>query len=905
MVGLQAVFLKKGIKRVPSSKTALVNSFHGSMESRSLDLSFYIAVGVIAGSIIALQIGIMRIFSVGTWSHFGSFVISIAMLGFGVTSAVMCIGMSKFQTYWRPLMTIALVIFGPLMLLSNTVAQSLDFNPIELIANPDQKFNLFYLFLIYFIPFLPGALFLGLVFMRGQAVFGRVYFADLAGSGLCGLVFLVGLYFVPPDWILLIPFGLWAFGTIVWFLGERSWAPLVIAAILGGGALHVADANVRIDINEFKGVSYARQFPDSKRIYRDHSPFGLLEGYTSSYLHFAPGLSDNASVNLDAMPKNAYIALYIDSDGPIGVMKTIPEESDAYFEFMPMYAPYKIKKNPDVFVVQLGGGISTKLALAAGAKRVTVAESNRSLLHALTNVPEITKLTGNPLKDPRVRLVPYDGRLHLGGIRSRYDVIDLSLADSTGLSHASGFSIIEKYNYTVQTLQNYMRALKDDGVLAITLWNKEDLPKSTPKFFATVVTAARGLDGDTAKSKFFIFHTYLSTVTVLYKKSGFTGKELATLDEWSEDMGWEQLHAPDVQFDQTHADHIWRAYRASHFPVGNAKTTKEKEDPARLTVEAAGGEGQGSGGKPTPTWQNLYRLMLSYMMAGEFAEVQNRYVFDTRPLTNNRPYFAAYIKALDIPYFLDQLDAVSDEWGYLLLWATLVIAAIFGFFLMMIPVIAGWRIVFSRQPGKIGIFIYFFCLGSGYIIVEVGLIGKFFVALSSPTISAAVLITSMLFFSGLGSLASSRCVKDCRRVMPYIFLAIVAFLIAGAFLLDPVLSAIGQWSYGLRIATCIFLIAPVAFLMGFPFPTAMVMLSKMGKERFFLWAWGINGTFSVVGAVSVPIVNVLFGQQVLLLGASAIYLIALPCFFSILKPKPDAVPKKEQILKTASLATSQ
>ncbi|MDE0716925.1 MAG: hypothetical protein OXH64_03185, partial [Rhodospirillaceae bacterium] len=104
----------------------------------------------------------------------------------------------------------------------------------------------------------------------------------------------------------------------------------------------------------------------------------------------------------------------------------------------------------------------------------------------------------------------------------------------------------------------------------------------------------------------------------------------------------------------------------------------------------------------------------------------------------------------------------------------------------------------------------------------------------------------------------------------------------------PVLGAIGQWPYPLRIATCILLIAPAAFLMGFPFPTGMTMLSRLGKERFFLWAWGINGTFSVVGAVAVPIVNVLFGQQTLLLAAAALYLIALPAFFSLLKPPPAA-----------------
>ena len=48
-------------------------------------LAFYLSVGLVAGSIIALQIGIMRVFSVGSWAHFGSLVVSLAMLGFGLT----------------------------------------------------------------------------------------------------------------------------------------------------------------------------------------------------------------------------------------------------------------------------------------------------------------------------------------------------------------------------------------------------------------------------------------------------------------------------------------------------------------------------------------------------------------------------------------------------------------------------------------------------------------------------------------------------------------------------------------------------------------------------------------------------------------------------------------------------
>ena len=69
-------------------------------------------------------------------------------------------------------------------------------------------------------------------------------------------------------------------------------------------------------------------------------------------------------------------------------------------------------------------------------------------------------------------------------------------------------------------------------------------------------------------------------------------------------------------------------------------------------------------------------------------------------LTNHQPYFAAYIKVKDLLKFTDRLELVQDEWGYLLLWATLGIAAIFAFTLVLFPLIFGWRTIFSRYPGQ-------------------------------------------------------------------------------------------------------------------------------------------------------------------------------------------------------------
>ncbi len=869
----------------------------GGMEGGKLSVPFYVTVGLIAGAIIAYQIGIMRIFSIGTWSHFGSLVVSMAMLGFGVMSAIMCVSTNFFERHWSKLISLSLYTFGPFMVLGNTLAQTVGFNPVELIANPEQKYALLWLFVFYFIPFLPGALFLGLAFLRGQAVFGKVYFADLAGSGMCGLVFLAGMYVVAPEWIIMVPLALWLAGAAIWFGAHRAFAKLGAAVVLAAGAVWVTSAYTQIDVNQFKGISYARKFEDTKRVYRNYSPFGDLEVYASSYFHFAPGLSDNASLNLKEMPKNSYFGLFIDSDGPIGIIKKLPADLLAYFEYLPMYLPYVLKKQPEVFVVQLGGGIPTEVARAVGAKSITVAEGNPAIVKTLRDAQAIADATGNPLKDKRVTLIDYDGRLYIRGQRDKYDVIDLSLADSTGLSSPGGFAIVEKFNYTRETLIDYMRALAPGGILSITIWNKEDLPKAVPKFLATVIAAAREHNRDGVEKRFFILHTYLSTATILYKRDGFSAEETDKLKKHAEDMSFELLYHPGIEIDLSEEDAIFAGYRATHFdPEVKAKDPKKPGDKAEGnngkpgTADKKTDDDDEEKKGPKLSWANLYKIMIHHHLKGDFARIQRKYVFDTRPLTNERPYFAGYIKFGEIPAFMDQLDAVSDEWGYLLLWATLALAILFGILLMLFPVIWGWKTVFSRVPGKLGIFVYYFCLGTGYIIVEVGLISKFTVALGNPAISASVLITGMLFFTGLGSLYTSRYLDRCRVLMPRIFIAIAALLVGGALFYDMMLSAIGSWPYPLRIVACLALVAPAAFLMGFPFATGMAMLSKLGKERFFIWAWGINGCFSVVGAVSVPIVSVLFGHTTLILASAAVYMLALPAFFYLLKPIPGTAP---------------
>jgi spermidine synthase len=863
-------------------------------------LALYLAVGLAAGAVIALQIDIMRVFAVGSWAHFGSLVVSLAMLGFGLTSAVMCVAKDWFQRHWLGAASIALALFGPLAVGSNLYVQQLGFNAIFLVSDPAQKWKLLEIFLADLTPFLAGAVFLGCVFLKSNRTFGRVYFADLAGSGLCGLVFLGAMYFLKPVDLIAAPLALWLAAGIAWSFGPGGWrtlAPVVVLATLAFGGHFVAAPALgwnRLTVNDYKGVAYARKFPDAERVYESVSPFGYIEAYSSSYLHFAPGLSDNAAFNLPTIPANAYLAMYIDSDGPIGIIRNLPDKDTAYFRFLPMYYPYVIKKNPKTFITQFGGGISSALALRSGSSSVTVAEGNRAVLAAF-RAPVIKDFTGDILS--KVRVIDYEGRHFLAHTDERFDIIDLSLADSVGLSNPGGFAIVEKFSYTREAMETYMRALSDGGVLSVTLWNKEEPPKSVLKLYATMAAAARDVDPAHMADSFFVSSSYLSTATVLFKRGGFTSDEIDKLRKHTHDMSFDEIYSPGLFYDSTQTDRTLDGYVAQIFsgaaggPAAPIPATdaKASADPAGASDPTGPADPTGPSDEPSASADNgvlpatvMGRLAWHSLIDGGWPAVAKRYVFDTRLLTNDAPYFAAYVKTADLPRITDRLELLQDEWGYLLIWATLGVACVTATVLLAIPVLWGWRTIFSRSRGKFLTIVYFACLGAGYIMVEVGLIAHFVMALGNPTVSASVLITGMLVFSGLGALLSERALPRMRTIMPILFIAIGGLLIAYAFFINNALDAIGAFPYGVRLMLSFAIIAPPAFLMGFPMPTAMTTLGRLGKEHMFIWAWGVNGCFSVIGAAAAPVIATNFGLGAVIEIAGCAYLLALPAFFGVI-----------------------
>ena len=92
-----------------------------------------------------------------------------------------------------------------------------------------------------------------------------------------------------------------------------------------------------------------------------------------------------------------------------------------------------------------------------------------------------------------------------------------------------------------------MRALAPGGVLSVTLWNKEEPPKSVLKLYATMAAAAREVDPRIWPIPFFVASSYLSTATVLYKNGGFTPDgDRDKLRAHTRAMSFDEIYSPGL-----------------------------------------------------------------------------------------------------------------------------------------------------------------------------------------------------------------------------------------------------------------------------------------------------------------------------------------------------------------------
>jgi hypothetical protein len=168
---------------------------------------------------------------------------------------------------------------------------------------------------------------------------------------------------------------------------------------------------------------------------------------------------------------------------------------------------------------------------------------------------------------------------------------------------------------------------------------------------------------------------------------------------------------------------------------------------------------------------------------------------------------------------------------------------------------------------------YFGCLGYGFMMLEVPLLQHFVLFLGYPVYALAVVLFSLLLFSGLGSLLTTRFIAPAS-ILPKVLAAIVGLAIAYAFVVPAVISTLLGTSIVVRIATTVLLLAPIGLLLGMAYPLGIAVLRSVSNE-LVPWAWGLNGALSVVATVLAVFIGSRAGFTVAFCTGIAAYAVAL------------------------------
>jgi hypothetical protein len=516
-------------------------------------------------------------------------------------------------------------------------------------------------------------------------------------------------------------------------------------------------------------------------------------------------------------------------------------------DYLPMAAPYTMLDKPDVLLVNLSGGINAQIARYKGAGRIDIVEPSREMIDLLGKDPNLVRFTGDLLNTGQIKVIQGEGRSWCREHEGEYNLVEISLVDSIGLSDSGGYPVQEDFKYTVEAFKEYFSSLKSGGLLSVTVWDRLNPPRNVLKLLNTIISAMRESGMPEPEKSLYSFGLFMSTSTILVKNGAFTGEELSGLNGFVQNSSFEALYVPGTELSQRNIDILMGAY-LHHFEGGET-----------ATVESF-------------TNADMYRAAIPVFFAGNAGIVEDQYIFDIRPIRDRRPYYSGFLKLRNLPIYLDQMEDISEEWGYLLILGMLIQACIFGFVVIVIPVLGRRRSLFQNPGATAGVIFYYAGLGLGYMLIEIYLIQRLGVFLSNPTYSSSIVITVMLIFSALGNLASGPLKRYRSFTVPLACAVVAGGLLFYILALDGFLAAYHAASLFARIRASLLIIAPVAFFMGVPYPNGLDTLQE-NRPHLLPWAWGMNGGLSVAGSALARVLSVSSGFSALLGLGMGVYLL--------------------------------
>ncbi len=791
----------------------------------------WVALYLLASGVLVLEVTLTRVFSVMTWHHCAYAIISLAMLGFGAASSFLTAS-RRFagEHYQGRLVGRYGLAFCLTTMLCFAVATKIRFYPTDIYLYGDYSnaFSLLLLNVIVGVPFFFAGVCVGYLMSRAGDAINRLYFADLLGAGTGALLSIPGINYLGVESTI---YAVAAGGGIVALLharGDRtrrlrvgSLAGLALALLLAGLAT--------------RGTVFPVYFPPAKvdrevamkPHYTRWHAMARVDVVDLGYGRRAPGepasRRDDAAPGGDLGPR-----LSVTQDGAAGTHLPRVKDGDVsklhYAGRQLRAAAYAARPKPArVLVIGVGGGMDVVAALYCGAGHITGVEINPVVVDVVKD--RYADYVGRIFERPNVELIAAEGRHYLTTLDEQFGLIQLTGTDTLTASLTGAYALSENYLYTIEAMHDFWSHLSEDGILSIS--RPYNPYRQTLRLVATEIEALHQLGITEVERHFMVIGERGAGLSrwagTLLGKRSFTESEATACREWVRRSNHSMLYDP---------------YRGQ---------------------------------------DGLLDLMIRATPAERQAMIA-QYPDDIRPTTDDSPFFFHYHRwrspshqPFDTP--ATQNDSSGVSVGLLLLVAGLVQIGLLSAGLILVPLlIAGDRL--RHIPNKGRLLVYFGALGSGFITVEIALLQKYTVFVGGPVYAMAVTLFAILAFSGLGALLARRIGQLFPRALTVILLALVGAIVAETMFVNYAVPRLMFLSHGMRCLVTVLALAPLALLMGMPFPTGLRVAQRLGQP-IVPWAWGVNAVATTLGAFACVLMSMELGFTVSLTAAALAYLVAL------------------------------
>ena len=159
-----------------------------------------------SASVIAYEILIMRLLSIGQWHHFAYMAISMGLLGFGAAGSMLFLLFRRIQRNLEGWLVGLAAATAVSFSLAFSLSQKVGLDPLQLVWQPNQWLSMLLTYLLMAVPFLLAGGIVGIILTGAGGQAHRMYAVDLLGAG-CGALAIVPALYLGPPWTVLPALG--------------------------------------------------------------------------------------------------------------------------------------------------------------------------------------------------------------------------------------------------------------------------------------------------------------------------------------------------------------------------------------------------------------------------------------------------------------------------------------------------------------------------------------------------------------------------------------------------------------------------------------------------------------------------------------------------------------------------